>query len=174
MKSPKYLLSILTLHIIIFFLFNLCLATDKKKADNKKVTVDIGVNKEDKEVGLKRMDLLDKALSPELLKKKRALVKSVENDYNTKINKLLQPLTTSIGKNTIITHVDVNFFDPDFEQQVRASQRVSVSIIMGRAGFENWASRGKPEQETLDQLKGIIQTTFKIPKENISIIIAPN
>jgi len=144
------------------------------KNQNKKISIDIGPSKEEKEVGLKRMELLDKSLSPELLQKKRSLVQSVEKDYTQKIEQLLRPLTSSIGENTIITHVDINFLDPDFESQVQANQRVSVSIIMGRAGFENWAMQDKTDQEALEQLKNMIQTTFKISKENISIIVTPN
>lgn len=141
---------------------------------HKKISIDIGPSKEEKEVGLKRMELLDKSLSPELLQKKRLLVQSVEKDYTRKIEQLLQPLTSSIGKNTIVTHVDINFLDPDFRSQIQASQRVSVSIIMGRAGFENWAMQDKTEQEVLAQLKNMIHATFKISKDNISIIVAPN
>ncbi len=142
--------------------------------EHKKISIDVGPSREEKEVGLKRMEILDKSISPELLEKKRILVQSIEKDYTRKIEQLIQPLTSSIGKNTIVTHVDIDFLDPDFQSQVQASQRVSVSIIMGRAGFENWAMRGKTEQETLDQLKKMIHTMFKIPEESVAIMVAPN
>jgi len=141
--------------------------------EHKKISIDVGPSREEKEVGLKRMEILDKSISPELLEKKRILVQSIEKDYTRKIEQLIQPLTSSIGKNTIVTHVDIDFLDPDFQSQVQASQRVSVSIIMGRAGFENWAMRGKTEQETLDQLKKMIHTMFRIPEENSAIMVSP-
>ena len=143
------------------------------QTENKNISIDIGPPREDKEVGLKRMEIIDKSLSPELVQKKRSLIQSVEKDYTRKIEQLLRSLTSSIGKNTVITHVDIDFLSPEFQSQIHSSQRVSVSIIMGRAGFENWAMQDKSEQETLDQLRDMIQTTFKIPKENISIMVAP-
>lgn len=159
---------------VLFLMFSVQIsAEDSGITEHKKLSIDIGPSREEKEVGLKRMEIIDKALSPELVQKKRALIQSVEKDYTRKIEQLLQPLTSSIGKNTVITHVDIDFLDPDFQSQVHSSQRVSVSIIMGRAGFENWAMQDKTEQETLDQLKGMLQSTFKIPKENVSIMVAP-
>ncbi|RJP76752.1 MAG: hypothetical protein C4522_16930 [Desulfobacteraceae bacterium] len=159
---------------VLFLMFSVQIsAEDSGITEHKKLSIDIGPSREEKEVGLKRMEIIDKALSPELVQKKRALIQSVEKDYTRKIEQLLQPLTSSIGKNIVITHVDIDFLDPDFQSQIHSSQRVSVSIIMGRAGFENWAMQDKTEQETLDQLKGMIQGTFKIPKENVSIMVAP-
>ncbi len=124
-------------------------------------------------MGLKRMEIIDKVLSPELIEKKRSLVHAVEQDYDVKISRLLQRLTTPIGRNTVITHLDVNFFDPDFESQVYVSQKASVSIVLGRDGFDKWAA-GTSEQEALNQIKRMIHNTFKIPDESISIVVAPN
>jgi hypothetical protein len=136
--------------------------------------MDIGINQEDRDVGLKRMEIIDKVLSPELIEKKRSLVHAIEQDYDVKISRLLQRLTTPIGKNIVITHLDVNFFDPDFESQVHASQKASVSIVLGRDGFDKWAAAGTSEKEALNQIKRMIHSTFKIPDENISIVVAPN
>lgn len=154
--------------------FRLALAKeDKIDKKEQKIDMDIGINQEDRDVGLKRMEIIDKALSPELIERKRALVHSIEQDYNAKISRLLQRLTTQIGKNTVITHLDVNFFDPDFESQVHANQKASVSIVLGRDGFDKWAA-GTSEQEALNQIKFMIHSTFKIRDENISIVVAPN
>ncbi|MGA1843381.1 MAG: hypothetical protein ACMUIS_02325 [bacterium] len=140
----------------------------------KKIEMDIGINKEDRDVGLKRMEIIDKALSPELMERKRALVHSVEQDYNTKIAQLLERLTTPIGRNTVVTHLDVNFFSPDFESEVNASQTASVSIILGRDGFDKWGAAFSSEEEAVEQLRSMITTTFKIPEEGVSIIVAPH
>ncbi|MGA1864611.1 MAG: hypothetical protein ACMUHX_06070 [bacterium] len=146
---------------------------DQIEKKEQKIDMDIGINQEDRDVGLKRMEIIDKALSPELVERKRSLVHSIEQDYDTKISKLLQRLTTPIGQNTVITHIDVNFFDTEFESQVYASQKASVSIILGRDGFNKWAEN-TPEQEALKLIKQMISRTFKIPDENISILVAPN
>jgi len=151
-----------------------CAAGEPVTREEKKIEMDIGINKEDRDVGLKRMEILDKALSPELIEKKRAMVRSVEQDYDGKIARLLERLTTAIGRNTVVTHLDVNFFAPDFESEVNASRTASVSIILGRDGFDKWAAGFSTEEEAVEQIRGMINTTFKIPQENISLIIAPH
>jgi len=147
---------------------------DQIEKKEQKIDMDIGINQEDRDVGLKRMEIIDKALSPELIEKKRSMVHAIEQDYDVKISRLLQRITTPIGKNTVITHLDVNFFDTDFESQVHASQKASVSIVLGRDGFDKWAAGNTSEQEALKQIKLMIHNTFKIPNENISILVAPN
>ncbi|MGA1842192.1 MAG: hypothetical protein ACMUIU_16345 [bacterium] len=175
MKAKNVFLFVLVFLIISnLILFNSGLAKeDQIEKKEQKIDMDIGINQEDRDVGLKRMEIIDKALSPELVERKRSLVHSIEQDYDTKISKLLQRLTTPIGENTVITHIDVNFFDTDFESQIYASQKASVSIILGRDGFDKWAA-GSSEQEALNKIKEMIHSTFKIPDENISIMVAPN
>jgi hypothetical protein len=140
-------------------------------SDKKKVEVDIGINKEDKDVGLKRMELIDKMLSRDLIERKRELVQNVEKDYNKKIVALLDSIIPPIFDNNVITHIDVNFFDPDFESQIRASQKIAVSLILKRDGFDSWAKQNESENDALDKIKQIIGNTFKIPDENISVLI---
>ena len=51
----------------------------RKDTDLKlEVHKSVDVNKEDKEVGLKRMELIDKSLSRDLMERKRGLVKQLE------------------------------------------------------------------------------------------------
>ncbi|MBU0993774.1 MAG: hypothetical protein KJ737_14870 [Proteobacteria bacterium] len=144
---------------------------EDKDATYKRVDMNIDVNKEDKEVGLKRMELLDKMLSRDLMDRKRSLVRSIEDDYNKKIISLLNSLIPSVFDNKVLTHVDVNFFAPDFESQIKSSQKASVSIILKREGFDIWASQNPSEKEALGTIKQLIGTTFKIPDENITILI---
>lgn len=140
-------------------------------SNEKKVKVDIGINKEDKDVGLKRLELIDKTLSRDLIERKRELVHDVEGDYNQKIITLIDSIIPPILENNVITHIDVNFFDPDFESQIRSSQKVSVSLILKRAGFNTWVEQNSSEKDAIIKLKQIINNTFKIPPENISVLI---
>ena len=149
-------------------------ADEQTTPKDQNIKIDIDYNKEDRDVGLKRMEILDKALSPELLERKRALVHSIEQDYNFKVSTLLKRLTPTIARNTVVTHVEINFFDPGFESQVHATQKTSISIILDRNGLEKWASSENPEREAIKQIKQLIHSTFKMPEENISILIAPN
>ena len=141
------------------------------QVDYKKVDMNISVNKEDKEIGLKRMELLDKMLSRELMDKKRHLVRSIEEDYNKKILMLLNSLIPSVFDNKVMTHVDVNFFAADFEDQVRSNQSVSVSIILKREGFDIWAGQNPSEKEALATIKQLITTAFNIEDDRVMILI---
>lgn len=171
---------VLVLILMVLFLGNvrhspLLFAADEQAAPkDQNIKVDIDYNKEDRDVGLKRMEILDKALSPELLAKKRAVVQSIERDYNNKVSALLERLTPQIASNTVVTHVEINFFDPEFESQIHATQKTSISIILDRNGLEKWALSENPEQDAIRQIKQLIHNTFKMPEENISILIAPN
>ena len=135
----------------------------------KKVEMEIGINREQRDVGLKRMELLDKMLSSELLEKKRNHVHKVEQDYNKKIMELINSIIAPVAQNKVITHIDVNFFSPEFETEVYASKKTSVSIILRYGALKRWSMQHNSEKEALDKLKELIQTTFKIPPENISI-----
>jgi hypothetical protein len=134
-------------------------------------TVDINVNKEDREVGLKRLELIDKLLSQDMMKRKRNMVRNLEQDYNEKTKKMLDSIIEPIFGNKVFTHINVNFFVPDFGSEVKASQNVSVSIILKRDGFNTWVEQNSSEQEALNSLKQLIGNTFKIPAENISVLI---
>ena len=162
----KYLVP--SLFIAMFLLFPIKSLADN---DKKKVEVDIGINKEDKDVGLKRMELIDKVLSRDLIERKRELVQNVEKDYNRKITRLLNSIIPPIFDNKVMTHIDVNFFDPDFESQIRASQKIAVSLILKRDGFNHWAEQNLSENDALDKIKQLIGNTFKIPDENISVLV---
>jgi len=173
----KFLLALI---LTLLFLGNvghtplLLAANEQTPPKDQNIKVDIDYNKEDRDVGLKRMEILDKALSPDLLARKRAVVQDIEQDYNIKVSALLERLTPQIASNTVVTHVEINFFDPEFESQIHATQKTSISIILDRNGLEKWLSSENPEQDAIRQIKQLIHNTFKMPEENISILIAPN
>ena len=132
--------------------------------------VDIDVNKEDRDVGLKRLELIDKVLSQDMMKRKRNMVRDIESDYNEKTKEIIDSIISPIFENKVFTHIDVNFFSPDFESEVKASQKVSVAIIIKRDGFQTWAEQNSSHQEALKSMKQLIGNTFNIPVENISIL----
>ncbi len=134
----------------------------------------LDVNPEDRDVGLKRMEILDRSLTPELIRKKNAFVRMKEEDYDRKIGELVQRLTTPIGRNTVVTHIDVNFFDPGFEQQVQAEEKVSVTILLDSDGFAKWAAGKGSEEAARNLMQDLVSRTFNIPRDQISIVIAPN
>jgi hypothetical protein len=145
---------------------------DKETKDTyKRVDMNIDVNKEDRDVGLKRMELIDKSLSRDLIDRKRKLVRTVEEDYNRKVTDLINSIIPTLFDTKVFTHIDVNFFAPDFESEVHTSQKVSVSIIMKREGFDTWAKQNPSEQAALDTIKQVIGNTFKIPSDNISVLV---
>lgn len=164
-----------TIHIFIFtLLISLIIGyhgTGSAETHESYKKVDIDVNKEDRDVGLKRLELIDKALSQDMMKRKRDMVHDIESDYNEKTKKMIDSIIAPIFENKVFTHIDVNFFSPDFESEVKASQKVSVSVILKRDGFNTWAKQNSSEPEALNAMKQLIGNTFKIPVENISILI---
>jgi hypothetical protein len=129
---------------------------------------------EDRDVGLKRMEILEKTLSPELLAKKRAYVRSREQEYNEKIGVLLQRLTTPIGRNTVITHIEVDYFAVDFEPRVQAEENITVTLLVDEDGLAKWAAGRGSREAAEEEMKVLIQGAFRIPKEQITIVVAPN
>ncbi|MGW8320768.1 MAG: hypothetical protein ACWGSD_04375 [Thermodesulfobacteriota bacterium] len=129
---------------------------------------------EDRDVGLKRMEILEKTLSPELLAKKRAYVRSREQEYNEKIGVLLQRLTTPIGRNTVITHIDVDYFAVDFEPPVQAEENINVTILVDNDGLAKWAAGRGSQEAAVAEMQALIQSAFRIPAEQITIVVAPN
>jgi hypothetical protein len=162
----KYLVP--PIFVLLIFTFS---GTSLADSESKKVEMDIGINREHKDVGLKRMELIDKMLSRDLIERKRKLVQDVEKDYNRKIITILDSIIPPIFDNKVLTHIDVNFFDPDFESQIRASQKIAVSIILKRDGFNYWAEQNSSENDALGKMKQLIGNTFQIPDENISVLI---
>ena len=129
---------------------------------------------EDRDVGLKRMEILDKSLSPEILAKKRAYVLSREQEYNEKIGVLLQRLTTPIGRNTVITHIDVDYFAIDFEPRVQAEENITVTILVDEDGLAKWAAGRGSREAAVAEMQALIRGAFRIPAEQITIVVAPN
>lgn len=137
----------------------------------KKIEMDIGINREHRDVGIKRMELLDKMLSSELLEKKRNHVHKVEQDYNNKIMELINSIIPPVAQNKVITHIDVNFFAPEFESEIYASRKTSVSVILRHGALKRWAMQFSSEKEATDNLKDMINSAFNIPRENIVITV---
>ena len=129
---------------------------------------------EERDVGLKRMEILEKTLSPELLAKKRAYVLSREQEYNEKIGVLLQRLTTPIGRNTVITHIDVDYFAVDFEPRVQAEENITVTLLIDEDGLAKWAAGRGSREAAAEEMKALIQGAFRIPMEQITIVVTPN
>jgi len=164
-KSSTF--KLLTALMLLLSFSNLS-ATEIKNSD---VEINLDIPAEDREVGLKRMELIDKLLSKDLIDRKRALVKEIEADYNQKISKLLQGMISPINKQIVITHIDVNFFAPDFDAKVHSNQAVSTSIMIKKNGFDVWSDQFKTKREALDAIKQVVSTTFGIPQEKISIML---
>ncbi len=143
-----------------------------EQVGNRDYKIDIDINKEDTEVGKKRIELLDKMFSPGLIERRRKIVRQFEEDYNRKISRFLQGITSPNSKNIVITHVDMHFFDPGFKEQIETEKDVSVSVILGRAGFELWKNE-QPKKQALDKLRLLIGASFKIPTEHITLTIGP-
>jgi len=137
----------------------------------KDIDLNIDVNKEDREVGLKRMELIDKSLSRDLMERKREMVKRLESDYDKKIGDLVNSLIPPLFKNKVMTHIDVNYFSSDFDTQVHASQKVSVALIIKRDGFNTWIEQNSSRETAEQVLRQVIRRTFKIDEENISLLI---
>ncbi len=142
------------------------------QAQDRRLTIDL--QSEDREVGLKRMEILEKSLSPEIIQRKRELARSLEEEYNRKIGELVQRLTTSIGRNTVITNVNIRFFDPGFEKEIQGVTDLSVTVLLDQDGLSKW-SRGKAsEAAALEEMRTLIHRAFQIPEDRITLLVAPN
>jgi len=155
----------------LFLILTIAPAGGLADTAKKDMGLKIDVNKEDKEVGLERMKLIDKSLSRDLMERKRGLVKQIETDYNKKIADLLNSIIPSMFQNKVMTHIDVNYFASDFDAEVRASQEVSTALVIKRDGFNTWVEQNTSEETAKQTLKQLINTTFNIPEENISLLI---
>ena len=144
----------------------------QEKSENRNYKISVDVNKEDAEVGKRRIELLDKVLSPELIERRREIVRHFEGDYNGKISSFLQGITSANSQNTVITHVDIKFFDPGFKEQVDVEKDVSVTAILGRGGFDLWR-KDLPEAQALDKLRQLISTSFSIPASHVILTVGP-
>ena len=132
----------------------------------------VRINQEAPEVGKKRLEILEKALSPALIERRRDIVRQFEEDYNHKISRFLQEVTTANSKNMVITHVNIHLFDPDFKEQIEVEKDVSVSAILGRSGFDLW-KRDQPEDQALDKLRQLISGSFRIPPQHVTLVVGP-
>ena len=125
-------------------------------------------------MGVEKIKLLEKLLSPELIERHHVIIKNYEEDYNRKIRSALGRFTTPIGHNTVITHVDINYLNADFsKERIEVEKDVAVLIILGRGGFDKFRGDDTPDQAAILNMKEIISTTFNISKDKITINIAP-
>ena len=86
----------------------------------------------------------------------------------------MQRLTTPIGRNTVITHIDVDFFSPQFKEQVQAEETVNVTILLGSDGFEKWAAGKRSQKDAIRQMQDLVSHSFSIPRDQVSIVVTPN
>lgn len=149
-------------------------AAEQESNEAPESTMTLKLIGEDRDVGLKRMEILEKTLSPELLANKRAYVRSREQEYNEKIGVLLQRLTTPIGRNTVITHIDVDYFAIGFEPRVQAEENITVTLLVDEDGLEKWAAGRGSREAAAEEMKALIQGAFRIPMEQITIVVTPN
>ena len=162
---------------LLFLILFLCAVSSYKdvshaaNAGSEKTDINIGINKEDKEVGLRRMEIIDKILSQEMLNRKIDMVHAVEADYNEKAGEIINSIIPPIFDNRVFTHIDVNFFSPEFEAQVNANQKVYLSFIVKKAGFDRWAKSYPSSQEALETMKRLLSDALKIPLNNISGVL---
>lgn len=139
--------------------------------DSANVSMDIQMNNESEAVGLKRLEVIEKLLSPDLVNQKRKLIKSIESDYETKIVKLMESLISPVVVPKVIANLNVNFFSEGFDSEVKSSNNLSVVIMIDRSMFSSWQdSHGGKEQAT-SLIQGIVSNTFGIPQENITIVL---
>lgn len=141
------------------------------QADQANVDLDIRIDGESKEVGLKRLEIIDKYLSNELLAQKRALVAEIESDYNKKITEALKSMISPVIIPKVTTHLDVNFFSLQFDSEVKSEKHISVLTIINKSVFANWESKNNGRDNAIAALKGILATTFSIPKDKITIVV---
>lgn len=142
------------------------------ESENRRLTLDL--QSEDRDVGLKRMEILEKSLSPELIRRKRELARALEEEYNRKIGELVQRLTTSIGRNTVITNVNIRFFDPGYEKEIQTESDVAVTVLLDPDGLSKW-NRGKAsEAAAIEEMRTLIHRAFQIPQDRITLLVAPN
>ncbi len=167
--KTKRVCSLLFLILFLSAAFSYGDACQAAETESKNITIDI--NKEDKEVGLRRMEILDKMLSQDMLDRKMYIVHKIEDDYNEKARNIINSIIPAVFDNKVFTHIDVNFFSPEFEKEVNASQRVTLSFIIKKKGFDRWAKRYPSSEEALGSMKMLLSDALKIPPANISGVL---
>lgn len=140
-------------------------------ANSGHVQKDININKEDKEVGLRRMEIIDKVLSQDMVNRKMNIVHTIEADYSTKAKEIIDSIIPPVFDNKVFTHIEVNFFSPEFETQVNASQKVHLSFVLKQDGFDRWAKRQPSQQEAMSSIRKLLSDTLRIPLGNISGLV---
>jgi hypothetical protein len=167
----KRLCSLLFLILLLSVVSSYRDAGQAANTGSERTDINIDINKEDKEVGLRRMEIIDKILSQEMVDRKMNIVHEIENDYNKKAREIINSIIPPIFDNKVFTHIDVNFFSPEFEAQVNASQKVNLSFIVKKAGFERWAKNYPSSEQALNSMKQLLSDALKIPESNISGVV---
>lgn len=167
-RSLSILFSLVLFLSVFYSYLDICHAAN---SGSKKSEVSIDINKEDKEVGLRRMEIIDKVLSQDMVNRKMDIVHKIESDYNQKALEIINSIIPPVFGNKVFTHIDVNFFSPEFEAQVSASQKIFLSFVLKQDGFERWAKRYPSSQEALNSLKKLLSDTLRIPEKNISGLV---
>ena len=146
-------------------------AVQAADSGSERTDITIDINKEDKEVGLRRLEIIDKMLSQDMVDRKMNIVHEIENDYNEKAGEIINSIIPPIFDNKVFTHIEVNFFSPEFESQVTASQRVHLSFIVKKAGFDRWATSYSSPEQALHSMKQLLSDALKIPLSNVSGVV---
>jgi hypothetical protein len=167
----KRLCSLLFLILLLSVVSSYRDAVQAANTGSERTDINIGINQEDKEVGLRRMEIIDKILSQEMLDRKMNIVHQIENDYTEKAREIINGIIPPIFDNKVFTHIDVNFFSPEFEAQVNASQQVNLSFIVKKAGFDRWAKNYPSSEQALNSMKQLLSDALKIPVSNISGVL---
>lgn len=144
---------------------------DRSNNDSANVDLDIRIEGESKEVGLKRLEIIEKYLSSDLLNQKRALVGEIESDYNKKITSVLKDIISPVIVPKVSTHLNVNFFSEKFDSEVKSETNLSVLAIINKSVFANWEAKNNGRENAIATLKEIIFTTFRIPQDKITIVV---
>ena len=169
--NTRILYIIILIFVTSVIVLNASISFAEENRTYEKHDIAIDVNKEDKEVGLKRLELINKILSQDLINRKRSIVSNIEADYNQKVTGILNSIIPPLFGNTVFTHIDVNFFSPNFESQVEASQKISLTIILKKDGLNRLSNQYSSDQEAINAIKQLIGNSLKISDKNISVMV---
>jgi hypothetical protein len=170
--KPQYLSNVVVFLALSFILIFSSVNHATESSSYEKVDMNIDINKEDKKVGIKRLELIDKTLSQNLIDRKRGIVQKIEKDYNQKTTSILDSIIPPFFGTKVFTHLDVNYFSPQFSSQIETSQKVNISIILTQDGLNRWAGENESDQKSINKIKQLIGNSIKVPIENISVLVA--
>ena len=57
---------------------------------------------------------------------------------------------------------------------MQAEENVTVTILVDEDGLAKWAAGRGSREAAAEEMKALIQGAFRIPMEQITIVVAPN